>query len=173
MELSKSEQLVLKYLIRRPNQSLYESEIAKKVSISTGSANQSLKSLLKKDIVKLEKKGNMNFYILNLENPFVKQYKITQTIAELDGLINKLKPLAKRIILFGSCAEGADTQDSDIDIVIVSDSKEEVRGILGDNESNKKIQTLIVNTSEFYSLEDKEKPLYERIQKGILLWRSE
>jgi len=173
MELSKSEQLVLKYLIRRPNQSLYESEIAKSVSISTGSANQSLKSLLKKDIVKLEKKGNMNFYMLNLDNPFVRQYKITQTIAKLNGLINKLKHLTKRIILFGSCAEGTDMQDSDIDLAIVSSNKKEVRKILKDNESDRKIQPLIIDSGEFFSLEDKEKSLYERIQKGISLWRAD
>jgi len=99
MGLTKSEQQILKYLIRHVGESLYENEIAKNIPISIDSANQSLKFLLKKDMVTLEKKGNMNFYILNLDNPLVRQYKITQTIAELNGLLNKLKPLTKRIIL--------------------------------------------------------------------------
>ena len=172
MELTKTEQQILKYLIRHIGEPLYESEIAKNIPISAGSANQTLKSLFKKEMVTLQKKGKMNFYTLNIDNPLVRQYKITQTIAELNGLISDLKSLTKRIILFGSCAEGIDTQDSDIDLAVISQEKEKARQIVRKKEASKNIQALIYNSGEFQLIEDKDKPLYERIQKGIILWRA-
>ena len=172
MELTKSEQVILKYLAIHCGDILYESEIAKNTRISTGSTNQSLKELLKKEMVTLSKKGNMNFYSLNLDNPLVRQFKVTQTIDGLNGLIGKLKPLAKRIILFGSCAEGVDTQNSDIDIAIISQEEQEVRKIVKKEEITREIQALIFNSNDFMALAEKDNPLYERIQKGIILWRA-
>ena len=172
MELTKSEQIILKYLASHSEETLYESEIAKNTQISTGSTNQSLKKLLKKEMVTLAKKGKMNFYSLNLDNPLVRQFKITQTIAKLNGLIDKLKPLTKRIVLFGSCAEGIDTQNSDIDLAIISQEEQEVRKIIKKEKITREIQALIFNSSDFLLLAEKDKPLYERIQKGIVLWRA-
>jgi predicted nucleotidyltransferase len=173
MELTRSEQIILKFFATHSGGTLYESEIAKSIQISVGSANQSLKELSKKEMVSLEKRGNMNFYSLNLDNPLVRQFKITQTISELNGLINKLKPLTKRIILFGSCAEGLDTENSDIDMAIVSQEEQEVRKLIKQQKTTKEIQSLIFNSKDFLALPDKDKPLYERIQKGIILWRAD
>jgi len=173
MELTKSEQIILRYFATDSGATLYESEIAKNTKVSIGSANQSLKELLKKDMVYLEKKGNMNFYSLNLDNPLVRQSKVTQTIAELNGLITKLKPLTKRIILFGSCAEGIDTQNSDIDLAIVSQEEEDVRKLIKKQKIAREIQVLIFKSNDFLALAEKDKPLYERIQKGIILWRAD
>ena len=173
MELTKSEQIILKYLAAHSGDTLYESEIAKNTQISGGSTNQSLKGLLNKGMVTLAKKGNMNFYSLDLENPVVRQFKITQTVAELNGLIDKLKPLTKHIVLFGSCAEGIDTQNSDIDLAIVAQEEEAVRRNITKEKIPREIQVLIFNSSDFLALAEKEKPLYERIQKGIVLWRAD
>jgi predicted nucleotidyltransferase len=173
MELTKSEQIILKYFAAHSGATLYESEITKNARISAGSANQSLKELLKKEMVCLEKKGNMNFYSLNLDNPLVRQFKVTQTIAELNGLITKLKPLTKRVILFGSCAEGLDTENSDIDMAIVSQEEEGVRKLVKKQKIAREIQVLIFKSNDFLSLAEKDKPLYERIQKGIILWRAD
>lgn len=173
MELTRSEQIILKYFAAHSGVTLYESEIAKNTQISVGSTNQSLKELLKKEMVCLEKKGNMNFYSLNLDNPLVRQFKITQTISELNSLINKLKPISRRVILFGSCAEGIDTENSDIDIAIVSQEEQEVRKLIKQQKTAREIQSLIFNSKDFLVLPDKDKPLYERIQKGIILWRAD
>jgi predicted nucleotidyltransferase len=173
MELTKSEQIILKFLSRHTGETLYESEIAKSAFISVGSANQCLKELRNKEMVTLEKKGNMNFYSLNLENPLVRQFKITQVISQLNGLIVKLKSLTDKIILFGSCAEGVDTQDSDIDLAIISDEEDKARKLIKSQKIDREIQALIFPQNEFMALKEKDKPLYERIQKGIVLWRKE
>lgn len=173
MELTRSEQIILKFFATHSGATLYESEIAKSIQISVGSANQSLKELSKKEMVSLEKRGNMNFYSLNLDNPLVRQFKITQTISEINGLINKLKPISKRVILFGSCAEGLDTENSDIDMAIVSQEEQEVRKLIKQQKTTREIQSLVFNSKDFLVLPDKDRPLYERIQKGIILWRAD
>ena len=172
MELTKSEQIILKFLTKHTGETLYESEIAKNAFISVGSANQCLRELKSKEMVNLEKKGNMNFYSLNLENPLVRQFKITQVISQLNGLISKLKPLTDKAILFGSCAEGLDTQDSDIDLAVVSGQEEKARKLIKGQKIEREIQALIFSQSEFMALSEKDRPLYERIQKGIVLWRK-
>lgn len=173
MELTKSEQAILKYLAVYSGETLYESEIAKNGQVSAGATNQSLKKLLKKGMVSLEKKGNMNFYNLNLDNPLVRQFKVSQTIADLGNLIDRLKPVTKRIVLFGSCADGTDTQDSDIDLAIVSQEEQVARKIIKKEKIEKEIQALIFTTNDFVALAEKDKPLYERVQKGIILWRHD
>jgi predicted nucleotidyltransferase len=42
---------------------------------------------------------------------------------EINTLIQRLKETSSRIILFGSCATGEDTADSDIDIFIETQNK--------------------------------------------------
>lgn len=173
MELTKSEQTILRCLAVYSGEALYESQISKNSKVSAGSANQSLKKLLRRNMVLLEKKGNMNFYSLNLDNPLVRQIKISQTIASLDRMLHKLKPIAKMIILFGSCAEGTDTRDSDIDLAVVSQSAQEARKAIRKERISREIQTLIFSASDFMALAKEDKPLYERIQKGIVLWRRD
>ena len=173
MELTKSEQIILRYFATHSGATLYESEIAKNTKVSVGSTNQSLKELLKKEMVCLEKRGNMNFYSLNLDNPLVRQSKVTQTIAELNGLISKLKPLTKRVILFGSRAEGIDTENSDIDLAIVSQEEDDVRRLIKKQKIAREIQLLIFKSNDFLALSEKDKALYERIQNGIVLWRTD
>ncbi|MFC1808041.1 nucleotidyltransferase domain-containing protein [Candidatus Omnitrophota bacterium] len=173
MNLTKSEQAVLRSLAIYSGEDLYESQIAKNSKVSAGSTNQSLKKLLKRNMVLLEKKGNMNFYSLNLDNPLVRQFKVSHTIASLAGLIHRLKSMAKIIILFGSCAEGTDTQDSDIDIAVVSQAEQETRKIVKKENITREIQALIFAASDFMRLAENDKPLYERIQKGVVLWRRD
>jgi predicted nucleotidyltransferase len=174
MELTRSEQAILKYLATNSGTSLYESQIAKYAKTSTGSTNQSLKKLFKRGMVSLEKKGNMNFYSANIENPLVKQFKISQTIAGINSLLNKLKPATKRIVLFGSCAEGIDTIDSDIDLAVISQDEQAARKIIKkEKKLSREIQALLFTTNDFMALAKADKPLYERIQKGIILWRHD
>jgi len=171
MRLTKSEHVILDYLAIHAGETFYESQISRQTGISTGSTNQTLKSLLKRNMVSLFKKGKMNFYSVNLESPLIKQFKITQTVSELNGLIERLEQLTKRIILFGSCAEGVDTQESDIDLAIVSDEEEKVRHIIKKAKASREIQCLIFNSKEFLLLDTNDKPLFERIKHGIVMWR--
>jgi predicted nucleotidyltransferase len=109
----------------------------------------------------------MAFYSRNDSNPVLRQFKIFLTISALKPLLDSLTTLSRRIILFGSCAEGRNGEKSDIDIFIISREKDSIRRML---DAYPKIQAIILDQEEFAALQEKDKPLYERIQRGIELY---
>jgi predicted nucleotidyltransferase len=143
---------------------LYERQIAKEAKVSVGAVNKILKEFQGLDLVKKTKKGRMLFYSRNDNSPLLRQFKVFITINGLMPIIEKTVPLAKRIVLFGSCAEGRNGEKSDIDLFILSNEKGQIRRVLDDYP---KIQAIILDSIEYATLQQKDKPLYDRIQRGI------
>jgi len=163
---SKTEWKLLSFISERDGE-LYERQMAEESGISVGSANSILKGFERMGIVKKSRAGRMLFYQRNDENPMVRQLKVVMTLNGIMPAIDKLSPLARRIILFGSCAQGANTEASDIDLFILSSEKSPMRRIL---DAYPKIQAIILSPQEYAELEKKDKPLYERINRGIELY---
>lgn len=163
---SKTEMKLLQALLSK-DAALYSAEIAKIAGVSPASASMLLRRLLKERLVVVEKKGRMAFYRGNEKNPRLLQYKVSATLDYLDEVVEKLKLVSRRVVLFGSCAEGKNTEQSDIDLFVLSAEKEKARAIL---RRYNKIAAIILDSSEYVALMEKDKPLYERINKGIELW---
>ena len=106
-----------------------------------------------------------------MRNFLLRELKILLTLLEIDPFILRLKEISSRIILFGSCAAGEDTIESDIDIFIESDNKRKVAMIHDhyQEEIPRKISPIILDASEFRKLELKDRPLYERINMGKVI----
>lgn len=173
MKFSKTQNEIISFLADHAGRVFYESQITKATALSAGAVNQALKDLAKKKWVNLEKKGNMNFFSLNLDSPPIRQFKVTQTVTKLNNLVEKLKPLSKRVILFGSASEGLNTEESDIDVLVVSNAKDKVRSMVREYRIDGEIQLLVYNSLEFVKLRTSDKVLYERVGKGITLWGAE
>jgi predicted nucleotidyltransferase len=163
---SKTEWKLLSFISERDGE-LYERQIAEESGISTGSANSILKGFEKAGIVKKSRAGRMLFYQRNDENPMVRQLKVVMTLNSIMPAMDKLSPLARRIILFGSCSQGTNTESSDIDLFILSNEKSQMRRIL---DAYPKIQAIILSPQEYAELEKNDRPLYERINRGIELY---
>ncbi|MDP3027047.1 MAG: nucleotidyltransferase domain-containing protein [Nanoarchaeota archaeon] len=100
--------------------------------------NSSLKSLTEKKIVLCKQKGKtlvysldlnnlyaesmgFNAYMLQRETDFIKDHKnVYRAIKEIEE-----NPLIWGIILFGSYSKGTETKQSDVDLICVSNKKEE------------------------------------------------
>ena len=166
---------VLEFFFLNNMEEFHEREVIRRVEISKGSGNKILNKLAVLDFLERTKKGRMVFYKLNMENPIVKQFKILENIVKLRELIEKLKGKSKKIILFGSCSEGLDVKDSDIDIFIVTNEKNSIENeIRKFNEKNEKlISPIIVDSNGLIKLKKNDGPLYERIGGGIILWERE
>lgn len=162
---------IIRYLGRRYRDGYYVREISRNLGIGLGSASQSLRVLEEAGLVAKEHKGRLVIYRANIQNFLLREFKILLTLLEIDPFILCLKNISSRIILFGSCATGEDTIDSDIDIFIESDTKKEVL-MLHDRyqeEIPRKISPIILDASEFRNLELKDRPLYERINMGKVI----
>jgi len=162
---------IIQYLGRRYRDGYYVREISRNLSISLGSTSQSLRSLEEAGLVLREHSGRLVIYRANMENFLLREFKILLTLLEIDPFILPLKEISSRIILFGSCAEGEDTIDSDIDIFIESVDKREI-AILHDRYQEdipRKISPIILDSTEFRKLEAKDRPLFERINMGMVI----
>jgi predicted nucleotidyltransferase len=150
-------------------------EIARRTSVSVGAVNQFLRKFHKIGLVEMTRRGKTNLYRANLKNPVARQFKVLFNVLALSELIEKIKKDSDRIVLFGSCAEGTDVTDSDIDLFILTSDIEtiqrEIR--LYDRKIDRRIAPIIVDSNELAKMKTKDKPLYERISKGITLWERE
>ena len=172
MASTASTQTILAFLCQNPQQSFYSGEIAEKTSLSKGGTNQSLRELAQHGVLKIEKKGHMTFYAADLNSPSVRQFKILQNVSILESIVNKLRPFADRVVLFGSCAKGEDTQESDVDLLVVSRDKDRIRSLIPETKAKRKIQLLLKTPKEYVQLENKEPVFFKEIQQGIVLWQK-
>lgn len=163
---SKTEMKVLAFISVKDGE-LYERQLAKAAQVSVGSANSILKMFNQMNLVKKSKKGRMLFYQRNDESPLLRQFKVFVTVNNLMPPLEKIAPFSRRIILFGSCAEGRNGEKSDIDLFILSREKEKIRRIM---DGYREIQAIILDSTEYAKLQEKDKPLYERINRGIELY---
>lgn len=166
---------VLEFFLDDPMNEYYGREVSRKTGVSIGAANSILKLLTELDFLTREKKGNLLIYKLNLKEPSVKQFKILSNVFWLKQLVSELKLDSRKVVLFGSRAQGTDTKDSDIDLLIITTEKESVKKKINvfNRKQERYIAPIIVDMNEFISLKKEDKPLYENIERGIMLWEAE
>ena len=166
-------QRILDFLCQNPYQSFYAAEIAGRTLLSKGGTNQTLRKMAKEGLLKVEKKGRMTFYQVDSKSAVVRQFKVLKNVARLEDIVKKIKPLTERIVLFGSCAAGEDTQESDVDIFVVSQSKNKVVEFVPEFIEKRKVQLVVKTPQEFIDLDKKEPVFSQELKKGILLWEKE
>lgn len=169
---SKINQKILGFLCDHPNDSFYSSQITQKTGLSIGGVNQALRLLKKNNLLKADKKGRMTFYQVDASSPIIRQFKVFRTILSLDPLVKKLQSFANKAVLFGSCAEGINTEDSDVDLLVVSNQKDDVNNVLAKFKNKQKIQLILKSPQEYISLEKKEPVFFAEIEKGTSLWQK-
>lgn len=169
---STNAQKVLDFLIQNPGRQFLANEIEKAAKISRAGVNFSLRKLAKEKLVIREKKAKIYLYSVDYTDPVIKQLKVLRTVVFLKPLLCKVKKLSEKIILFGSCARGENIPKSDIDLFILTNSQEEVRGFIKKHSLNKKFQLVIRTTLKFVEMKNKEPVFFEEVSRGITLWEA-
>jgi len=166
---------VFELFLAYPMQEHHEREVIRETGVSKGSANKILRKLTDLDFLIRERKGRMIFYRLNTKEPVVRQFKILANIYMLKKLVDQLKHHSRRIVLFGSCAQGTDVKESDVDMFILTTEKSIIKRIISNfnRKSERKIAPIVVDMNEFVQLKREDKPFYENIERGIVLWETE
>jgi len=164
-ELDKTDWKVLNLIADEPYRKFYLREIAKILKISPSSAKKALDMLRKLDLTKEEKIANLRIVSGNIEERLLKQIKITRNIEFVELLINKLEP-STSIILYGSFAKGENDQQSDIDLLVISNKKEgfeiyEYKGY--------KTQIVKMTAAQWKKAKKDNSAFAKEVKKGILL----
>lgn len=120
------ESKVLALFFENPSREFYLREVGVRAKISVGAAKKYLDKLAKAGILSARRQGNMRLFRANRESPAYKQKKVAYTVERIvsSGLLDALmrfKPSS--IVLYGSFARGEDDEKSDIDILVISESK--------------------------------------------------
>ena len=156
-----------------PMRSFYQREVAGEAHVSVGSANRILRGLVDRGLIDREKKGKIYLYRFNVDNPVSRQLKVLFNIMEVEELVGMLQNLTTRVILFGSCAEGMDVKESDIDLLVLTNEKKTVSEIISQYKSKRRLSPIIVNANDFTKLRNDDRPLYNEIMRGITLWERD
>jgi predicted nucleotidyltransferase len=156
---------ILTFFIKKPSITITQTELIKNLKIAKATAVKWTNRLVFLDIIKCNKIGVSNLYTLNNDDIIVKHIKILNNLVQL-------KPLSRledvEVYLYGSSARGENHEKSDIDILILGNSKRnELINKIDDlsKKINKKINFNIFTNLEWSMLMKSDKSYYTRIEK--------
>ena len=175
--ISTNSQKVLSLLAKFSDQDFYEREISRRLGISSGSANRALNDLFSAGVITRRREGKMLFYSIDTPDAAIIALKKIINILLIEPLLEKLKKLSSRIVLYGSCALGTDTYKSDIDLFVVAKRKQEVSNIINDFKFPKgyegiQIQSIIKTPIELLNGRQSEQAFMEEVEHGVVLWEK-
>lgn len=171
--ISTNQLKVLSFFSLHTDESFHEREVARKIGISAGGTNDALNNLYDENLLSREKRGKTLTYTLNEQIPAIKFFKILNILILLNPIIEDLKKITKKIIIYGSYSRGESVKGSDVDLLIVSNKREEIQKILERYSRMKnyiKIQPAIRSSIEWISQEKNNPTFLKEVLKGIILW---
>jgi predicted transcriptional regulator len=175
--ISTTDQKVLSLLVKFSDQEFYEREVSRKLGISTGSANRALNELFSSGVVERRQEGRMYFYSIEPSNAALIEFKKIVNLMLIEPLVEELKKMSSRIMLYGSCALGTDISDSDLDLFIVTRNKKNVSNIISGFSfprgfENIHIQPVVKTPVELLKGEESVRTFMEEVERGIVLWEK-
>lgn len=135
---TRTQQQVLGLLFGQPARTFRLSELIALAGVGSGAVQREVARLVAGGLVSMLVRDGQKIYRANDRSPIFPE--LCSIVEKTSGIAERLRwalaPLAKEItlaILFGSVAKGTDTADSDIDLLIVSDTLqlEDIFRILG------------------------------------------
>jgi len=173
--IATNSQKVLSLLAKFSDQEFYEREVVRRLGISSGSANRALNELFSSGAVSRRQEGKMYFYSIDSSNAALTEFKKMVNLMLVEPLVEELKKMSSRVVLYGSCALGTDTSESDMDLFVVSNSKEDVSNVISNFKfpkgyENIHIQPVIRTPIELLEKGESERTFIEEVDRGVVLW---
>ena len=117
---------ILSLLYGHADQSYYLREIVRATGFALGSVQRELAQLVEAGLIRRWQSGRQVYFQANSDSPVFKELKnlIAKTAGAAETIREALLPLRGRISLafiYGSVARGAETWQSDVDVLIVGD----------------------------------------------------
>lgn len=168
------EQKILSLFAMNPDRSFYGREISKKLGISLGAVHAALLSLEKQKLLVSQHIGKTKLYHSGASNPILQSFRVLNTLLVLEPLVEAIKNISKRVILFGSYATGTFLSSSDLDLLIISGEREKIIKKIGSfkRKSGLDIRPIIKDQVDWMRLEKKNPEFYEELGHGITLWEK-
>ncbi|MFA7676804.1 MAG: nucleotidyltransferase domain-containing protein [Candidatus Omnitrophota bacterium] len=166
---STSAQKVLCFLLANPEKRFYDREVSRLTKIGRAAGNYSLRTLIATGIVKRERRGRMYFYHVSLDDPIIRQLKITQNLINIKPLADKLRDISLKIVLYGSSAGGTNHAESDIDLFVLTRDVKKVKDIVYKSSLKQKLQHVVTTPQDLIKLKKDNPVFYKEVSSGIVL----
>lgn len=135
--------IFLAYLTSQKSK-LYFNELKDLTGLSDSSLDHNLKKLVSTNVLSVDKTKSNTFYILNnkrlaslkfSEHSLLKFDNLNMGVrVPLQNFLSKLPKFVFSVVLFGSASRKQETKDSDIDLLIISDEKQNLNNLKKDVE---------------------------------------
>ncbi len=158
---------VVEFFLENPFREVYLRQLAKELKLSPYATKKYVDLLARENLIISQKKANLRYLRANNSSLFFKHLKIALNIKKLldSRLIGFLKDKISNlssIVLFGSLAKGDDTEESDIDIVIIGASKR-LNLVQFEETLGKEINTHVFSWSEWKRKMKEDSPFYYEV----------
>lgn len=121
------QQRVLALLFGHPDRRYQSGELIRLAQGGTGAVHRQLQRLASAGLVAVSREGNQKYYTARQDSPVFAELHglIIKTVGVVEPLRAALQPVARKIqaaFVFGSIAKGTERAESDLDLLVVSDS---------------------------------------------------
>lgn len=176
---TKTQQRVLGALFGQPDRSFYASELIRYAGTGSGAAQRELARLEASGLVVTRRVGHQKHYQANPASPLFSELRniMLKTVGLAEPVREALAPLAPAIraaFVYGSVAKATDRADSDIDLMLISDTLtyadvfgalEPVAGRLG-----RPVNPTVYTATEFATRVRDENAFVRRVLEQPKLW---
>ena|SRR3989344_3537000 len=155
--------LILGYLIG--HEDVIQRELIEKAGVSKATVIKWLDSLEKEGFITKKRIGSASIVNLNNEDVLITGLKKIKILLELRGI---KKPDSSEVYVYGSCARGDYSKDSDVDLLVIGKAKraELIRHIESlSRKIGRKINFNIFTEFEWSKMAKGDKAFYERVEK--------
>lgn len=169
------EQKLLRFLISEPTTAFMPRVLSSKLKGVRGLGGvEGITRILKEfqELGLVIFQNNNREVVLQNDHPAIQLMKVFCAISDLEGLKQTVAPMSSKGVLFGSRSSGKARTDSNYNVLIVSDSPEEVKKVTSRHPLGKKLDPMVVTPEEESTLENKNQDLAKQFDQGILLWGS-
>lgn len=124
---TRTQQRVLGLLFGQPDRSFYASELIRRTGTGSGAAQRELARLQRGGLITGRRVGQQKHYQANPNSPLFAELRgiVIKTVGLAEPIRTALGSMSRRIraaFVYGSVAKGGDRAESDIDLLVISDS---------------------------------------------------
>lgn len=124
---TRTQQRVFRLLFGQPDRNFYSAEIIKQAGSGSGSVQRELARLEASGLIVSHRHGRQKHFQANPQSPLFHELTaiVSKTVGVADPIRDALSTLAGEIrsaFVFGSVAKSTDRADSDIDLMVISDT---------------------------------------------------
>jgi predicted nucleotidyltransferase/biotin operon repressor len=170
--LKQSELKILDYLTASAEGKGFISQIARDIGMSKGEVSKAVKVLKCCGLVDSEQHGRNMVCRIDRRLPVFSRLRTVVNLIDVMSKTASLRTYADKIVLFGSCAQGTDTTDSDIDLLVVTRDMAKATKATQGIKFSRPVQWVIRTPQEYVVMNSEEKLFAGEIRKGIVLWEA-